>query len=172
MSWFGWVRVAVVALLSAALVFLAPTLPVQAAPGDITLTGTISSISGAQFREVDVYGPAGWQTVTQNGNAFSVTGPPGEYTVYVYEYDGQQGDWYFSGAIQPVVYTQDSSIQITVPLHTLALDVKHANGSPAPADVRAELLRRHAVRLAVRPELRQPPRQRCVLLPGGEPRSR
>ena len=50
MSWFGWVRVAVVALLSAALGFLTPTFPAAAAPGDITLTGTISSISGAEFR--------------------------------------------------------------------------------------------------------------------------
>ena len=55
MSWFGWVRVAVVALLSAALGFLAPTFPAAAAPGDITLTGTISSISGAQFREVSIH---------------------------------------------------------------------------------------------------------------------
>ncbi len=64
-----------------------------------------------------------------------MTGPPGEYTVYVYEYDGPQGDWNFSGEIQPAVYAQDSTIQITVPLHTLALDVKYANGSPAPANV-------------------------------------
>ena len=136
MSWFGWVRVAVVALLSAALGFVAPTFPAAAAPGDITLTGTISSISGAQVREVDVYGPAGWQTVTQNGNAFSVTGPPGEYTVDVYEYGGPQGDgWSFYGETTPAVYVQDSTIQITVPLHTLALDVRYANGSPAPADV-------------------------------------
>ena len=59
MSWFGWVRVAVVALLSAALVVLAPGSPRAGRPGDITLTGTISSVSGAEFREVDVYGPGG-----------------------------------------------------------------------------------------------------------------
>jgi len=41
--------------LSAALVFLTPTFPVDAAPGDITLTGSISSISDAQFRSVYVW---------------------------------------------------------------------------------------------------------------------
>ena len=33
------------------------------------------------------------------------------------------------------MYTQDTTIQVTVPLHTLALDVKYADGSPAPANV-------------------------------------
>ena len=33
------------------------------------------------------------------------------------------------------MYTQDTTIQVTVPLHTLALDVKNADGSPAPANV-------------------------------------
>ena len=59
---------------------------------------------------------------------------PGEYSVYVSEYDGQD-DWSFYGETQPMVYTQDSTIQVTVPLHTLALDVKYANGSSAPANV-------------------------------------
>ena len=124
------------ALLSAALVFLAPTIPVQAAPGDITLTVSVSSISGAEFRSVDVYGPGGWLPVVEDGDTFTVTGPPGAYSVYVSEDGGPQGDdWYFYGQTEPTVYTQDSTIQVTVPLHTLALDVENADGSPAPADV-------------------------------------
>ncbi len=122
------------ALLSAALVVLAPTTVSQAAPGDITLTGSISSISGAEFRSVDVLGPEGWLPVDEDGDTFSVTGPPGEYSVYVYEWDGQ-GDWSFDGETEPTLYATDSTIQVTVPLHTLALDVKHTNGSPAPANV-------------------------------------
>ena len=80
--------------------------------------------------------------------------------------------WYFSGAIHPVVYAQDSTIQITVPLHTLALDVKHANGSPAPADVQLSCYDATPSGWQYAQTLRQPPRQRCVLLPGGEPRGR
>ena len=77
MSWFGWVRVAVMAPLSAALVLLIPTSPVQAAPGDITLTGSISSISGAQFRSVYLWGPLGLVLVNVSaGNTFSYS--PGE----------------------------------------------------------------------------------------------
>jgi hypothetical protein len=133
---FGWVRVAVVALVSAALVALAPTTASQAAPGDITLTGSISSTSGAEFRWVDVYGPGGWLLVNHQGDTFSVTGPPGEYTVYVYESGGPQGDdWSFEGETQPTLYQEDSTIQVTVPLHTLALDVQNASGSPVPANV-------------------------------------
>ena len=133
---FGWVRGAVTALLSAALIALAPATASRAAPGDITLTGSISSTSGAEFRYVEVWGPGGWLPVDENGDTFSVTGPPGEYSVYVSESGGPQGDgWSFSGQIAPAVYTQDSTIQITVPLHTLAIEVKQANGSPAPADV-------------------------------------
>lgn len=136
---FGWVRVAVVALVSAALVALAPTTASQAAPGDITITGSISSISGAQYLYVDVYGPGGALLLDHEGNTFSATGPPGEYTVYVYEYDGPQGnDWSFSGETTPTVYDHDTSIQITVPLHTLALSVQNANGSPVPANVDLE----------------------------------
>ena len=122
-------------LLSAALVALAPTTASQAAPGDITLTGTISSISGAESRTIQVRGPGGFLPTQEDDDTFSATGPPGQYSVYVSETGGPQGDWSFSGETARTVYTQNSTIQITVPLHTLALDVKYANGSPAPANV-------------------------------------
>ena len=101
-----------------------------------------------------------------------MTGPPGEYSVYVYEYGGPQGDgWSFYGETTPAVYVQDSTIQITVPLHTLALDVRYANGSPAPADV--DLTCWDASPPGWRTQrLSRPPRQRRVLLPGVEPRGR
>jgi hypothetical protein len=135
-SWFGWVRVAVVAPLGAALVCLTPTFPVQAAPGDITLTGSISSISGAQFRSVWVWGPLGPVLVNVTaGNTFSYTGPPGEYRVAVEESGGPPGNWSFYGETDSTLYEQDGPIQVTVPLHTLALDVKYPGGAPAPASV-------------------------------------
>jgi hypothetical protein len=134
-GWCGWVRGTVVALLSAALVGLAPATASQGAPGDITLTGSISSISGAESRSINIWGPTGWLPLDQDGDTFSGSGPPGEYYVYVYEWGGPQGAWSFSGQTEATLYEQDSTIQVTVPLHTLALDVKHADGSPAPATV-------------------------------------
>ena len=72
---------------------------------------------------------------TEVGDTFSATGPPGKYSVYVSESGGPQGDWSFYGRAAPTAYTQDSHHQVTVPLHTLALNVQNANGSPAPANV-------------------------------------
>jgi hypothetical protein len=132
---FGWVRAGVTALLSAALVGLAP-LPAAQAVDDITLTGTISSVSGAEFRSVYVWGPGGLVFVDVSAtNTFSVTGPPGEYYVSVSESGGPQGNWGFSGQTTPTSYTQSTAIQITVPLHSLALDVEYPGGASAPATV-------------------------------------
>ncbi len=135
MAGFGWMRGAVAAALGAALVVLVPT-PPAVAVGDITLTFTISSTSGATTRFVDVFGPnAVYSFDETDGTTLTVTGPPGEYSVSLDESGGPQGDWSFYGYTDAATYAVNATVPVTVPLHSLALQVENSVGAPAQADV-------------------------------------
>ena len=163
-SWFGWVRVAVVALLSAALVVLTPTIrfagrPRRHHPHGLDLVH--------QWRRV----PLGRRLRTrglaprrrERGHVLGDRSAGGSTASTCPSDGGPQGDdWNFYGETEPTVYTQDSTIQVTVPLHTLALDVKYADGSPAPADVELNCYDATPPGWELRRQLRRPPRQRCA----------
>lgn len=135
MAGSGWVHSAVAAVLGAALVVLVPASPAVAA-ADITLTFTISSSSSAASRFVTVTGPDDSYFFDEtDGTTLTVTGQPGEYSVAIDESGGPQGDWGFYGATVPATYAASTTVPVTVPLHTLALDVEYPGGAPAPADI-------------------------------------
>src|SRR5690349_15368403 len=105
-SW-TWRRGALAAL---TLMALAPAAPAAAA-ADITLTFTISSVSGAASREVSVYGPDGTYFFDEtDGNTLTVTAQPGDYQVSIDEYGGPQGDWNFYGTTVETTYNASATV--------------------------------------------------------------
>ena len=106
------------------------------------------------------------------GDTFSVTGPPGQYTVYVDEWGGPQGELELRrGAGADGVHAGHHD-----PGHGAAAHARARREArqriAGPGQRRPRLLRRLAAGLGVRRELRHPPRQRGLLLPGAEPRGR
>ena len=132
MTRWGWRRGALIAV---TLAVLAPAGAAQAV-ADITLTFTVSSVSGADSRSVTVHGPGDSYFFDEtDGNTLTVTGPPGPYNVVFEEYGGPQGDWSFYGQTIGATYSGNTTVPVTVPLHTLALELKDGAGAPAQADV-------------------------------------